>query len=492
MSTNVAGSPRCGHFYAGVWNEPRNGVLATTLNPATQERLGCYPVGDARDVDAAVSAARDAFRSWRRSTPRDRAECLRKAAGILRDHKDELALVDSLNCGNPIREMAQDVLSAAAMLDYFAGVLPALKGETIPVHDGSLNLTLREPLGVIARIYPSNHPLLFAASRIAAPIAAGNCMILKPPEQAPLSSVMLMELLADVFPPGVLNAVFGDRGTGAALVEHPGVAKVAFTGSVDGGCAVMSAAARHAAPTLLELGGKNALIVYPDADLDRAVDGAVRGMNFLWCGQSCGSTSRILVHASIHDEFVQRLCRRIVECHRPGIPTDWSTTMGCLGSEAAYRKVMAYIEAGKAAGAHLALGGRHPPETQLQRGWFIEPTVFSEVTPAMSVAREEIFGPVVCVLSWDQEQIMLETVNGLPLGLTCSIWTRDLDTAIRVARDVEAGYCWVNNASTHFPGAPFGGYKRSGVEREESIDELFGYTQIKNVNIAAAPRRSES
>ncbi|WP_299450388.1 aldehyde dehydrogenase family protein [uncultured Pigmentiphaga sp.] len=476
-----------GHFYDGRWHASASGRSFAVVNPATQALLGTVSNASAEDVHAAVESARKAFPSWRRLPIFERAALLRKAAAALREHDRELALLDALNCGNPVSEMVHDVHAAAAMLEYFAGLIPEIKGDTIPMNNGSFNFTVREPLGVVARIYPSNHPLLFAGSRIAAPLAAGNTVVVKPPEQAPLSSIRMMELFADIFPAGVLNCVNGDRDAGAALVSHPLVAKVALTGGEQAGKAVLHAAADQIKPTLLELGGKNALVVYPDADMEAAVSGAVRGMNFLWAGQSCGSTSRVYVHESIHDAFLERFVAGISAAHRPGLPEDPATTMGCLGHKNAFDKTMYYIETALAEGARLVLGGKRPDDPRLANGWFVEPTVFADVRSDMRVAQEEIFGPVVVVIKWSDEDKLIEEVNALNYGLTCSIWTRDLDTAIAAAHRVEAGYVWINGSSSHAIGAPFGGYKRSGLGREECLEELFEFTQVKNINIARRP-----
>jgi betaine-aldehyde dehydrogenase len=470
-------------FYGGQWHEPLSGRYTHSLNPATQEDLGPVAEASPEDVDQAVRAAHDAFPTFRSIPPLRRAEMLRQAAAIVRNHAEELALIDAADCGNPVKEMVNDATIGAHYLDYFAGLAGETKGHTIPMNNPSFNFTLREPLGVCARIYPSNHPFMFAAAKIAAPIAAGNTIVIKPPEQAPLSSLRLLELLETVFPPGVLNCVTGAKETGAALAAHPLIAKVALIGSVPAGKAVMRAAAADLKGIVLELGGKNALIVYPDADLKKAALGAVRGMNFLWCGQSCGSTSRLFIHNSIYDEMVAAVVERIASAHKPGLPTEVGTTMGCLVSKAGYEKVLQYIEIGKHEGARLVLGGKRPDDPSLAKGFFIEPTVFVDVKPHMRIAQEEIFGPVLSILKWSKEEELFEAVNGVPYGLTCSIWTQSLSTALRAAQAVEAGYVWINNSSMHFLGAPFGGYKQSGVGREECLEELLEFTQIKNVNV---------
>ena len=348
---------------------------------------------------------------------------------------------------------------------------------------GNLNYTVREPLGVVARIVAYNHPLMFAGVKIGAPLAAGNTVVVKAAEQAPLSALKMAELIGGLFPPGVLNVLTGGRACGEALSTHPRVRKITLIGSVPTGRAIMRAAADTLKPVLLELGGKNALIAYPDADLDRLADGVVRGMNFTWAGQSCGSTSRAFLHESIHDAVLDRVVALIGERHRPGSPTEFATTMGPLVSRAQFDRVLGYIASAHEDGARLVTGGKRPADPSLARGFFVEPTVFADVTPIMRIAREEIFGPVLAVFRWRDEDALYRDVNAVEYGLTASIWTRDLVTAHRAAARVEAGYVWINNAGPHFPGAPFGGFKQSGIGREESIEELMEFTQLKNVNV---------
>ena len=470
-------------FYGGSWHEPISGRYAESINPATQESLGPIAEAGAEDVDQAVRAAHQAFQTYRNTPPLARAKMLHEAAGIIRQHAEELALIDAADCGNPVKEMVNDATVAAITLDCFAGLAGETKGHTIPMNNPSFNFTVREPYGVCARIYPSNHPFMFAAAKMAAPLAAGNTIVIKPPEQAPLSSLRLVELLEKIFPPGVLNCVTGAKETGAALAAHPLVAKVALTGSIPAGKAVMRAAADTLKGVHFELGGKNALIVYPDADLKKAIAGAVRGMNFLWCGQSCGSTSRLFIHDSLYNDVLVSVVDAIKAAHKPGLPTEMTTTMGCLVSQFGYDKVMRYIEYGKQEGARLVLGGNRPNDPKLANGFFIEPTIFADVQPHMRIAREEIFGPVLSVLKWSGEEQLFDAVNGVEYGLTCSIWTRNLNTALRAAARVQAGYVWINGSSAHFVVAPFGGYKLSGIGREECLEELLEFTQIKNVNI---------
>jgi len=469
-------------FYGGDWHAPRGGYKET-FNPATGESLGASAQANADDVEAAARAAHRAFRSWRAMPPLARGQHMRAVAARLRQHAEELALIDAANCGNPVSEMTGDVHAAAAQLEYFAGLATELKGETIPMGEDAVDMTVREPFGVCARIVAYNHPLMFAAAKMAAPLAAGNTVIMKPPEQAPLSAYRMMEIIGDALPPGVANIVTGDAACGAALVAHPLIPRIALIGSVPTGRVIARAAADRLKHVTLELGGKNACIIHPDADLDKAIAGAVAGMNFTWCGQSCGSTSRVFVHASIRDRVVAGIVAAVAR-YKPGLPTDPATTMGAIISRTQLDKIERYIALGREQGATLACGGERPKDALLANGLFMPPTVFTGVTQSMRIAQEEIFGPVLCVLSWTDEAQMLDDVNSVEYGLSCSIWTRDLATAHRTASRVDAGYIWINTTGRHFLGAPFGGYKQSGSGREESFDELASYTQVKNVHVA--------
>ena len=468
-------------YYGGAWHDPASGAYADTLNPGTGESLGRVAVSNGQDVDGAVGAAKRGFLQWRDVAPLERARLLKALAALVREHADELAMIDAANCGNPVREMAGDARIAAAQLEFFAGLVTEMKGTSIPMGRDAVDFSIREPLGVVARIIPFNHPFMFCAGKAAAPLAAGNAVVIKPPEQAPLSSLRLAELADTLLPPGVFNVVPGGREAGAALAAHPGVAKVALIGSVAAGRAVMRAASDTVKPLLLELGGKNALIAYPDTDVEKVAAGIVAGMNFTWCGQSCGSTSRAFVHASIYDAVVAAVATR-VRAYRPGIPTDTETTMGAIISAAQRDRIVEFIAAAKSEGARLVSGGAAPGDPALKNGFYLEPTVFADVTSDMRIAREEIFGPVLSILRWDDEAAMLAQVNGVEYGLTCSIWTRDLSTAYRTALAVDVGYVWINDVGKHFLGAPFGGVKQSGFGREECIEEMLSFTREKNIH----------
>ena len=476
---------RRGAYYGGQWHEPKGGRTIDQTNPGTGESLGRVADCGADDVDAAVKAAKAAFKEWRRVPPLERAKALRKIAEVLRANAGELAMIDSADCGNPIAEMIMDATIAAAQVEFFAGLVTEMKGHSIPMGPDRLNFSVREPLGVVGRIVPFNHPFMFIAGKAAAPLAAGNTIVMKPPEQAPLSSLRLAELIDGLLPPGVFNLVPGGKEAGAALASHPDVAKIALIGSVPTGKAVMRAAADTLKGVLLELGGKNALIAYPDADPDAVAGGLVGGMNFTWCGQSCGSTSRAFIHEKIYEAVLERVKARIAHW-KPGIPTDPATTMGAIISKVQFDRVVSYIDSAKSEGARLLTGGGRPSDPALAKGLYIEPTVFADVTPAMRIFREEIFGPVVGVTKWRDEAAMLDQVNSVEYGLTASIWTNDLTTAHRAAAAVEAGFIWINDVSKHFIGTPFGGYKQSGIGREECLEELISFTQEKNININLA------
>jgi betaine-aldehyde dehydrogenase len=477
-----------GAYYGGAWHEPKSGRFVDTLNPGTGLSLGKVADAGAEDIDAAVAAAKAAFKEWRRVLPLERAKILRRIAEILRQNANELAMIDAADCGNPVREMVSDAMVAAAQMEFFAGFVTEMKGSSIPMGPDVVNFSVREPLGVVGRIIPFNHPFMFCAGKSAAPLAAGNSVIVKPPEQAPLSSLRLAELIGGLLPAGVFNVVPGGREAGQRLASHPDVAMIALIGSVPTGRAVMKAAADTVKRTMLELGGKNALIAYGDADPDEVAGAVIAGMNFTWCGQSCGSTSRAFIHETIYDVVVARVKEKIKQ-FKPGIPTDPATTMGAIASQAQFDRVVSYIESAKQEGAELISGGGRPADPALAQGLYIEPTVFA-VTGKNRIAREEIFGPVLGMFKWRDEAEMLAQVNQVEYGLTASIWTNDLSTAHRAAMSVEAGYVWINEVGKHFLGAPFGGFKQSGLGREECFEEMLSFTQEKNIHVKLRPAKA--
>lgn len=468
-------------FYGGQWHSALGG-LAGTVNPATGESLGEAANANAEDVDRCVAAAWAAFPSWSRTSPTERAASLRQAATILRANSYDIALLDSANNGNPVDIIVRNLEYAAGLVDYFAGLVLELKGHTYPGAPGAMRLSVREPIGVCVRLVAYNHPAMFLAAKFAPAAVAGNCVIMKAPDQAPLSSLLLVELLEKVFPAGVLNLLTGGPGCGEALVAHPRTPMVTLIGGAQTGRAIVRSSADRLKRVLLELGGKNAFIVYPDADIEAASSAAVQGMSFAWCGQSCGSTSRLFLYDSIHDAVLERVIAK-ARAFVPGIPTNSGTSMGALVSQAHRERVLQYIERGRAQGARLVAGGRPPEDPQLRGGAFLEPTIFADVTPEMQIAREEIFGPVLSVLRWHDEDEMLGWVNGVDYGLTAAVYSGDVARGLRAARRIEAGCIAVNNLAFHALGSPFGGYKQSGIGREECFEELLEFTQLKTINV---------
>lgn len=467
-------------FIGGDWRVG-GGAERPVTSPTDGRLLAVVSDADAEDLTSAVTSAAEAQRAWRMVGPGGRANALRQAAQRLREHADELALIDALDSGNPINGMHFDVMLGATLIDFFAGIATEAKGETIPQRDGRLTYVTREPLGVVARLVAFNHPLLFAAAKMAAPLAAGNAVIIKPSEETPLSALRMVEIVGDIFPKGVLSVLTGGADLGAAICENPGIAAVSLIGSIPTGKAILKGGADTLKRTQLELGGKNALVICGDADVDGAIAGAVKGMNLGWtAGQSCGSTSRVLVHESLYDRVVDGIAEAFTKVHL-GDPTDTKTKMGCLSTRRQYQKVLEYIELAKSEGAEIAAGGE--PSGVPKEGFFVRPTLVANVTKEMRIAREEVFGPVLSVLKWKEEPEMLDIVNGLDVGLTASVWTRDLDTAMRLTDQIQAGYVWVNDSSDHYLGAPFGGFKSSGHGREECLEELLAYTEQKTVTI---------
>jgi acyl-CoA reductase-like NAD-dependent aldehyde dehydrogenase len=461
-----------------------SGATLDVINPATNEVIGQIPRCDADDVEAAVAAATRAAPAWRQAEPQMRAAALLAFADAVAERGEELARLDSLDNGSPLHEMRNDIGLATSQIRYLAGLAFEVRGRTMPETPGRLNYTVHEPFGVVARIIAFNHPLMFAATKLAAPLVAGNTVILKPSEFTSLSALAMADDLQRLFPPGVVQILTGlGAEVGDALVRHPGIPRVAFIGSAATGRRIQASAAASSVKTVtLELGGKNPIVVFPDADLDLAVEGAIRGMNFTWQGQSCGSTSRLLVHQDCYEDFVGRVGGRIAGM-RAGPPLDTSSDLGAIVTKQQLDKVLSYVEIGKSEQARLVTGGQRLIKGDLGAGNFVSPALFADVDPAGRLATEEIFGPVLAAIPFAGYDEALAIANSVEYGLTASAFTRDLRTAIAFSRDVQAGYVWINETSRHFIGAPFGGVKNSGVGREEDLTEIESYTQLKSVNM---------
>lgn len=464
--------------------ESESGGWLDSVNPANEEYIGRIPAASVADVHRAVAAAEAAQPAWAALDAVTRGRLLAKVADALRSRGDEVLRLEVLDTGNTITKMKGDVEGAARSIEFFSGLATEIKGESIPASVDNLHITVREPYGVVGRIVPFNHPIKFAAHAIAAPLMAGNTVVLKPPEQSPLSAGVFGEICRDILPPGVVNIVTGNgMPTGDAIVRHPSIKRIAFTGSVPTGMVLQRAAAEVGIKHLtLELGGKNPLIAFPDMDPDKIAEVAVGAMNFAWSGQSCGSTSRLLVHESIYDAVLKGVVERVAEL-RLGDPLDPQSQMGPLNSKRHYERVCAMVESGISEKARLMIGGKRPEGRQFEKGYWLSPTVFADVNQKMRIGHEEIFGPVLSVFKWRDEKEALEIANSTDYGLTASIWTNDIKTALRVARGVRSGYVWVNNASAHYTGTPFGGMKNSGLGREEGLDELLSYTECKTIHI---------
>jgi betaine-aldehyde dehydrogenase len=473
-------------WIGGEWTPGIRGSTYPVENPATAQVIAEVSLATSEDVDRAISVAIDAGQKWGKATAVAKEDLLYTMMEIIQENTTDLALLEALNSGNPLQECASDIAKATRWLRYVAGQVIQLHGKTIPASKPSnLHLSLRVPYGIVGQITAFNHPLLFALSRIGVALATGNAVLLKPAQQTPLSILRAIELLADIIPSGLVNVLTGGQETGAALVRHPSIRRIAATGSVRTGLSILREAAnadglKH---VTLELGGKNPLIVFPDCDIAQVAQAAVRGMNFNRCqGQSCGSTSRLFIHESICSQVLEHVVE-ITSKIQPGLPELPRTSMGPLISRIQLSRVEEYVDQAISEGATLILGGARPRAPELQKGYFYLPTIFENVQPHMSLAKEEVFGPILSVFRWHNYEQMLAAVNSLRYGLTASIWTNDINQAIRTAQAVEAGYIWINGVESRWLGVPFGGFKDSGLGKERELEELFSYTREKSINV---------
>ena len=468
-------------FINNEYGPASSGKRFDVINPATEDVVGAVAEGDAGDIDHAVTAARACFNSdgWQKLSARKRGALLAKAADILASRQPEIARLESLQNGKPLFESNIDCTMAIETLRYYAGWCDKLTGETLPVDGAFFAYTLREPVGVVGAIVPWNFPLNLAMWKVAPALAAGCTVVLKPATETPLTALALGQVMVDAgLPPGALNVVSGGgRSAGMALVRHPGVDKISFTGSTEVGKMIMKEAADTVKRITLELGGKSPNIIFADADLAAAVRGAQTGI-FYGKGEVCAAGSRLLVERSVKDQVVEQLAERARKL-APGDPFDKATRLGPVVSRKQQESVLGYIATGKAEGGTVVAGGNAAKVNG--KGYYVEATVFDGLTPEMTIAREEIFGPVLAVLGFDSYDEAVHLANQSMYGLAAGIWTRDVSKAHRMARAVKAGTVWVNTYNIYDPAAPFGGYKQSGFGRDLGKIALDGYTESKTV-----------
>ncbi len=469
-------------FINNEWRPAQSGDVMDVINPATEEVIAQVASAGTADLDATVSAARAALDGpWARLSARERGRLVRRLGDRLLERADEVARLETLHNGKPISESRHiEIPAAAECFEYYGGWSDKVMGETIPVKGNYLTYTLREPLGVVAAIVPWNFPLLLAAWKVAPALACGNTVILKPASQTPLTALALAEIALEVgLPPGVLNVLTGPGAKlGQAVVEHPGIDKIAFTGDTSTGKGIMRSAADTLKRITLELGGKSPNIVLPDADLDAAVRGATIGI-FYGKGEVCAAGSRLLVDRSIKEEFVDKLAARAKKM-TAGDPLNPQTRFGALSSKKQLETVLRYIESGRREGATLVAGGGRA-DIGTGKGYFVQPTVFTDVRPEMTISREEIFGPVLATIDFADVDEAIARANDTQYGLAAGVWTRDIKKAHYIARRLQAGTVWINTYNVFDTAAPFGGYKHSGFGREMSAHALEHYTQVKSV-----------
>ena len=469
-------------FINGEWRDSASGQTLEVVNPATEDVVATVASAEQSDVDAAVAAARAALDGpWGTLSARERGRLIWKIGEKLMEKADEVARLETLHNGKPIFESRQiEIPAAAECFQYYAGWADKIHGETIPVKGNYLTYTLREPVGVVAAIVPWNFPLLLTSWKVAPALACGNTVIIKPASQTPLTALALAEIAQEVgIPPGVINVITGPGSTvGQMIVEHAGIDKIAFTGDTSTGKQIMRGSAETLKQITLELGGKSPNIVFPDADIEAAVRGATTGI-FYGKGEVCAAGSRLLVDKSIKDEFIDKVAARAKKMV-PGDPMDPKTRLGAISSKKQLENDLRYIEIAKKEGATLVAGGSRA-DIGTGKGYFLQPTVFAGVTPEMTIAREEIFGPVLAAIEFADVEEAIARANNSNYGLAAAVWTRDIKKAHYVARKLQAGTVWINTYNVYDTAAPFGGYKQSGFGREMSMHALEHYTQVKTV-----------
>lgn len=468
----------------GEWVSSTSHKTTKTYSPATGELLSEYQSGSAEDVELAVNAARNAFKTWSKTSPAERQALLLKIADRLEQEQERFAWIESLDNGKPLNESRNiDLPASIDHFRYFAGVIRSHTDESAVLDENTISLVIREPIGVVGQIIPWNFPLLMAAWKLAPAIAAGDTVVINPATLTSLSLLELGRILNEILPAGVINIVTG-RGSvvGQAILEHEDIDKLAFTGSTNVGYTVAEAAAKKMVPATLELGGKSANIVFPDANMKKAVKYSALAI-LMNQGQACESGSRLFLHKDIHDEFLKAL-KTEFESIRVGDPLDPNTRMGTQVSQDQMDTILGYVELAKKEGATILTGGERITGEGYDDGFFVRPTIIINATNQMRVAREEIFGPVLCVIPFDNEDDVIEMANDSEYGLGGGVWTQDINRALRVAKAVRTGRMWVNTYHELPAHAPFGGYKKSGLGRETHKMMLDAYSQVKNIFIS--------
>jgi len=470
------------HLYIhGKHSEATSGLQFQSLNPATGEVLAIVDQTAEQDVNDAIASAKRGFAIWSQMSATERSRILLKAVALLREKNDELAALEVLDTGKPIQEAAVvDIATGADVIEYFAHLAPSRHGIQQPISNSAFFYTREEPLGVCAGIGAWNYPIQIAMWKAAPALAAGNAMVFKPSEETPLSVMRLAEIFTEAgLPDGVFNVVQGDYRVGQYLSRHPEIAKISFTGESNTGRKVMADSAATLKHVTMELGGKSPLIIFDDCDLDRAVTGAMLA-NFYTQGEVCTNGTRVFVHAAIYDAFLAQLKRR-TELLVVGNPSDPETQIGALISEKHLNKVMSYLDSAQSAGAKLLTGGTRVKESGLENGFFVRPTVFFDCTDNMPNVKDEIFGPVMSVLKFTDEHDVIQRANNTPFGLAAGVFTQDISRAHRVIHQLEAGICWINTWGNSPAEMPVGGYKQSGIGRENGIATYQQFTQTKSI-----------
>jgi acyl-CoA reductase-like NAD-dependent aldehyde dehydrogenase len=477
----------------GAWVDSASGATLTVENPGRRTPIATIPRGASEDVDRAARAAQQAFPAWAKIPPRQRGRLLLRIAEAMEARIEELAHIIAEETGNALRTQARpEATLTADIFRYFGGLAGELKGETIPLGEHVLSYTRREPLGVVGAIIPWNAPVLLGALKIAPALCAGNTMVMKAAEDAPLGVLFMARICQEFLPPGVLNVLTGlGEECGGPLAQHPIIRMLSFTGSTEVGKIIMHAAADRIVPVSLELGGKSPSIVYPDADADWVVDGVIAGMRFTRQSQSCTAGSRLFLHADIFDSFLDKLTRK-TQALTMGDPLNEASDIGSIINEKQFRKVCAYVEEGlNRKDARLVFGGLPPKDGPLSQGYFAIPTVFADTSNDWRLAREEIFGPVLVAIPWQDEEDAIRMANASHYGLAAYVWTHEIGSALRAAHAIESGWVQVNQGLGQQPGHSYGGYKQSGIGREFSLEGMLdSFTQRKNVTVNLnVPRR---